>query len=57
VEQDLGLGVLEQRDGVGGESEGELGDDESSLEERDVMGKLLGRKKARRVRVEEVSNV
>jgi hypothetical protein len=45
---------LEQRDGIGGESEGELGDDESSLEERDVMGKLLGRKKARRVQVEEV---
>lgn len=50
--------MLEQQDSAGTDgredSDGELGDDESSKEERDVMGKLLGRKKSRRAHVEEV---
>lgn len=48
VMQDLGLGVLEAKDpnrNDDSDSEGENGDDENESKERDVLGKLMGKKK------------
>jgi hypothetical protein len=55
----LDLGVLEQREASAkiDESDGELRDDESpSAKEKDIIGDLMGRKKNRRIQVEEVND-
>ena len=63
IEMDLGLGVLEERNGEGDEEsedenddgEGEeVGEKERKRKEKDVMGKLMGKKENQTAGIEEV---